>query len=160
LTMLLKFSRGSVRLCRNDGRHCCCISAHGKLGIEDKSSRHSGELRCRAISVIPRGPTHSMPVISWSAHASSCLEGEAMTRKTWGLVIASVLVSSILLEGPVFATDAGAHKKIVMVSNSTDFVLLQGVLNPLQGVLKPLNAMINGITVVHPLPMIHAFAVE
>ena len=46
-----------------------------------------------------------------------------MTRKTWVLVIASVLVSSILLEGQVFA--AGERKKIVMVSNSTAFVLLR-----------------------------------
>ena len=97
-TTLLTSSRGSVRLCRNDGRHCCCISEHGKLGVGDKSNRQSGELRRLDISVIPRGPTHGMPVISWSAHNSSCLEGEAMTRKIWVLVIASILVSVILLE--------------------------------------------------------------
>jgi subtilisin family serine protease len=63
-------------------------------------------------------------------------------------VIASVLISSTLLEGQVFA--AGERKKIVMVSNSIDFVLLQGVLqNPL-----------NGISVIHTLSMINALAIE
>ena len=71
-----------------------------------------------------------------------------MTRKTWVLVIASILVSSTLLEVHVFA--AGERKKIVMVSNSAAFVLLQEVLqNPL-----------NGINVVHTLPMIYALAIE
>jgi subtilisin family serine protease len=75
-----------------------------------------------------------------------------MPRKIWVLVIASVLVSSILLEGQVFA--AGERKKIVMVSNSNDFGLLLGVLqDPLQ------NPPPNGINVVHPLSMISAVAI-
>ena len=76
-----------------------------------------------------------------------------MTRKTWVLVIASVLVSSIVLEGQVFAE--GERKKIVMLSNSTDLGLLLGVLqDPLQ------NPLPNGINVVHPLSMINAVAIE
>ena len=70
-----------------------------------------------------------------------------MTRKMWVLVIASVLVSSLLLEGQVFAV---GEKKIVMVSNSIDFVLLKGVL---------LNQL-NGINVVHTLSFVNALAVE
>jgi subtilisin family serine protease len=65
----------------------------------------------------------------------------------WVLVIASVLVSSLLLEGRAFAA---GEKKIVMVSNSIDFVLLKGVL------LNPLN----GIKVVHTLSFVNALAVE
>jgi hypothetical protein len=33
-----------VRLYKNDGRHCCCLSEHGKVGLGDRSSRQSGEL--------------------------------------------------------------------------------------------------------------------
>jgi hypothetical protein len=111
-TTLCKFLRGSVRLYRNDERPYCCISEHGKLGLGDKSPRPSGKLRRLGVSVIPRGSTHSVAVISWLAYASSCLEGEAMTRKIWILVIASILVSVILLESQVFATDADGRKKI------------------------------------------------
>jgi subtilisin family serine protease len=76
-----------------------------------------------------------------------------MTRKTWVLMTASVLVSSILLEGQVFA--AGERKKIVMASNSSDFEQLLGVL--LEDALKnPLN----GIHVVYTLSMLNAVAIE
>jgi hypothetical protein len=44
-----------VRICRNDGRHCCCISEHGKFGTGVKSSKQSGELRsCFEIASIER----------------------------------------------------------------------------------------------------------
>src|SRR5437016_5829427 len=94
-----------------------------------------------------------MPVICWSAHNGSCVEGKAMTRKTRVLVTASVLVSSIVFEGHVFA--AGERKKIVMVSNSTDFVLLQGAL---QNLLSGTN--LTEINVVHTLEMLNALAIE
>ena len=42
-----------------------------------------------------------------------------MTRKTWVLVIASILVSVILIEGQVFATDEEERKKIVMFQEGT-----------------------------------------
>jgi subtilisin family serine protease len=64
-----------------------------------------------------------------------------------------VLVSSILPKGRVFA--AGEGKKIVMVSNSTAFVLLQGKLvNPLDG------TNLTDINVVHTLSLIYALAIE
>src|SRR5215510_14849262 len=76
-----------------------------------------------------------------------------MTRKTWILVIASVLVSSILLKGQVFA--AGERKKIVMVSNSIAFVALQGkLLNLLEG------TNLTDIIVIHTLSLIYALAIE
>jgi hypothetical protein len=73
-----------------------------------------------------------MPVICWSAHASSCLEGEAMTRKTWVLAIASVLVSVILLDGQVCATDADGRKKIAVFLDGTPLDVQQqpGALAP------------------------------
>src|SRR5262249_58223535 len=125
--MLHKFSTGSVRLCRNDARHCCCISEHGKLGIEDKNSRPSGELGRLDTSAIPRGPTYSRSVICWSAHNCSCVEGKAMTRKIWVLVMVNVLVSVILLKGQVFATDADGRKKIVVFLDDTSLADQQTV---------------------------------
>jgi hypothetical protein len=44
------------------------------------------------------------------------MEGKAMLRKIWVLVIASVLVSVILIEGQVFAA---GNKKIVVFFDGT-----------------------------------------
>ena len=75
-----------------------------------------------------------------------------MTRKKWILVVASVLVSSTLLEGQVFAV--GERKKIVMASNSSDFDRLLNVL-----LNDALQNSLNGITVVYPLPLLSAVAI-
>ncbi len=70
-----------------------------------------------------------------------------MTRKIWVLVIANVLVSVILLEGQVFATDAAGPKKIV--------VFLDGIsLADQQTAVAQ-----SGSTVVQPLPFINAWAI-
>ena len=50
-----------------------------------------------------------------------------MTRKIWVLVIASILVSVILLEGQVFATDADGRKKIVVFLDGTSLTVQQTV---------------------------------
>jgi subtilisin family serine protease len=70
-----------------------------------------------------------------------------MTRKTWVLVLASVFVSVILLEGQVFATDADDLKKIVVFQDGISLDVLQKVL------------ALNGITVTHTLSFINALAI-
>jgi len=75
-----------------------------------------------------------------------------MIRKTRVLVIASVLVSVVLIEGQVFA--AGERKKIVMVSNSIAFMALQEKLLNTDGTNK------TDINVVHTLSLIYALAIE
>ena len=70
-----------------------------------------------------------------------------MTRKAWGLVIASVLVSVILIEGQVFATGEGERKKIV--------VFQDGISSEVQQMVVALS----GSTVVHTLSFINALAI-
>jgi minor extracellular protease Epr len=69
-----------------------------------------------------------------------------MTRKTWVLVIASVLVSSIRLEGQVFA--AGGRKQIVVFRDGTPLAVQQQAV------------ALSGSTVVFPLSFISAWAIE
>src|SRR5262249_46963464 len=114
--------------------------------MEDKSSRHSGELRRLDSPVIPRGPTHGVPVISWSARNYSCMEGKVMTWKTWVLRIASGLVSVILLEGQVCA--AGGRKQIVVFQDGTPLAVQQQAV------------ALSGSTGVLPLSFINAWAIE
>ncbi len=71
-----------------------------------------------------------------------------MTRKTWGPVIASVLVSVILIEGQVFATDEEERKKIVVFRDGTPSAVQRTVV------------VLSGSTVVHPLSFIDALAIE
>jgi subtilisin family serine protease len=78
-----------------------------------------------------------------------------MTWKTWVLAIASVLVSSVLLEGQVFA--AGERKKIVMIDPSLELPQRQQQFDLLRQVL---NNPLNGIKVVHTLSFIYALAIE
>ena len=71
-----------------------------------------------------------------------------MTRKTWVLVIASVLVSGILLEGQVFASDEKERKKIVVFDDRVPLGVQQ------------LAVEQSGGTVVHTLSFINALAIE
>ena len=71
-----------------------------------------------------------------------------MTWKTWVLVIASVLVSVILLEGQVFATAEEERKKIVVFQDGISLEVQQLVVE------------LSGSTVVHTLSFINALAIE
>jgi len=73
-----------------------------------------------------------------------------MTRKTWVLVIASVLVSVILIEGQVFA--AGNKKIVVFLDGTPSQVQLT--------IVNAVGLIVGGITVVHPLSFINALAIE
>ncbi len=72
-----------------------------------------------------------------------------MVRKIWGLVIASVLVSVILIEGQVFA----AGKKIVVFVDGTSSQVQQAT-------VAAVGLIVGGITVVHTLSFITALAIE
>jgi subtilisin family serine protease len=73
-----------------------------------------------------------------------------MTWKTWVLVIASVLVSIIRLEGQVFA--AGGRKQIVVFQDGTPLLVqLQAVAGS--------PPVVPGSTVVHTLSFINALAI-
>ena len=71
-----------------------------------------------------------------------------MTRKTWVLVIASILVSVILIEGQVFATDEEERKKIVVFQRGTSSAVQRQVVT------------LSGSTVVHSLSFIDALAIK
>ena len=71
-----------------------------------------------------------------------------MTRKTWILVIASVLVLIILSKGQVCATDADGRKKIVVFQDGTSSAVQRTVV------------ALSGSTVIHPLAFIDALAIE
>jgi subtilisin family serine protease len=71
-----------------------------------------------------------------------------MIRKTWVLVIASVLVSVILIEGQVFAADEEKSKKIVLFQ--------EGIPSAVQRMVVALS----GSTVVLPLSFIDALVIE
>jgi subtilisin family serine protease len=73
-----------------------------------------------------------------------------MTWKTWVLVIASVLVPSILLEGHVFA--AGKKKIVVFLDGTSSQVQ--------QTTVAAVGLIVGGITVVHTLSFINALAIE
>jgi subtilisin family serine protease len=70
-----------------------------------------------------------------------------MTRKLWALVIASVLVSVILLAGQVLATDADGRKKIVVFLDGTPLAVQQTVV------------ALSGSTAGQPLSFINAWAI-
>jgi subtilisin family serine protease len=83
------------------------------------------------------------------------VEGKAMTRKTRVLVIASILVSVILIEGQVFARDEEERnedekerKKIVVFRDNTPLEVQETVVR------------LSGSTVVLPLSFINAWAIE
>ena len=71
-----------------------------------------------------------------------------MTRKIWVLAIVSILVSVILLESQVFATDADGRKKIVVFLDGTSLTVQQTVV------------ALSGSTVMHTLSFINALAIE
>jgi subtilisin family serine protease len=71
-----------------------------------------------------------------------------MTWKTWVLVIASVLVSVILIEGQVFASDEKERKKIVVFQDGTPSAVQRTVV------------ALSESTVVLPLSFIDALAIE
>ena len=71
-----------------------------------------------------------------------------MTRKIWGLAIASVLVSVILLYGQVVATDADGRKKIAVFLDGTPLDVQQQAV------------ALSKSTVVHTLSFINALAIE
>lgn len=71
-----------------------------------------------------------------------------MTRKTWVLALASVLVAVILVEGQVCAIDMQARKKIVVFQDGITPALQQTVV------------ALSGSTVVHTLSFINALAIE
>jgi len=75
-----------------------------------------------------------------------------MTRTTWVLVLVSALISCLPREGQGFTADE--RKKIVMVSTSSDFEQLLGVL-----VDDALQHPLTGIQVVYNLSMINAVAI-
>src|SRR5438552_1431481 len=89
-----------------------------------------------------------MVVVCWSAHNCTCMEGKAMIRKIWVLVIASVLVSVILIEGQVFA----AGKKIVVFFDDISSQVQQDT-------VAAVGLNVGGITVVHTLSFINALAI-
>jgi X-X-X-Leu-X-X-Gly heptad repeat protein len=70
-----------------------------------------------------------------------------MPRKIWGLAIASVLVSVILLYGQVVATDADGRKKIAVFLDGTPLDMQQAV-------------ALSKSTVVHTLLFINVLAIE
>ena len=76
-----------------------------------------------------------------------------MIQKTWVLVIASIFVSVILLEGQVFVPDAAGRKRIVVFR---DGIPLAVQLLAVAG--SPLG--VPGSTVVHTLSFINALAIE
>jgi subtilisin family serine protease len=76
------------------------------------------------------------------------VEGKAMPRKIWGLAIARVLVSVILLDGQIVATDADGRKKIAVFLDGTPLDMQQQVV------------ALSKSTVVHTLSFINALAIE
>src|SRR5262245_18533137 len=90
-----------------------------------------------------------MLVICWSAHNYTCMEGKAVIRKIWVLVITGVLVSVILIEGQVFA----AGKKIVVFRDGTSSPVQQAT-------VAAVRLIVGGITVVRTLSFINALVIE